>query len=200
MYLANRVSSGFHLAVMAREELGRANLLWKWSSEMEETDMVEAKDIIDKLKDHKAKLDAGQSTTHVKFSPEMMAKWALALRENDRKVLDSIHQKRKQMVAQVRKHDPGSLHNRRLRAQYVQLKEDGTWSRPSETKRKETHDLIFTVAVEISGTLLEAEADERIKAISARTLQALPTYADFETRVVRHLLSEYAQPTVPPDR
>ena len=162
--------------------------------------MVEAKDIIEKLKDHKAKLDAGQSTTHVKFPLEMMTKWAIALKENDKKALDSIHQKRKQMVAQVRKHDPGRLHSRRLMAQYVQLNEDGTWSRPWETKRKETHDLIFTVAVEISGTLLEAEADERIREISARTQQTLPTYSEFEARVLSRLLAEDAQQGVPPDR
>jgi len=156
LYLANRISSSFHLAVMAREELGRANLLWKWSSEMGENDMADANEIIEKLKDHKTKLDAGQSTTHVKFPPEMMAAWTAAVEKNDKPALDLIHQKRKRIVAQVRKHDPGRLHSCRLRAQYVKLNQDGTWSKPSETEKKEAHALILTVASEpfITGSYL----------------------------------------------
>jgi AbiV family abortive infection protein len=193
MYLADRIPSSFHLAVMAREELGRANLLWKRSAAMGEADTIEADLVIRELKDHKTKLDAGQSTTYVTLPPEMIAAWTAALEKNDKPALDLIHQKRKQIVAQVRKHDPGRLHSCRLKAQYVQLNQDGTWSKPSETERKEAHALILTVASEISGTLLEAEGDKRICDICARAQQPLPTYAEFEARVMTRILSISAQ-------
>ena len=60
LYVAERIPSSFHLAVMAREELGRANLLWKRTSAMGEGDVIEADGLIKELQDHKTKLDAGQ--------------------------------------------------------------------------------------------------------------------------------------------
>ena len=117
LYVAERIPSSFHLAVMAREELGRVNLLWKRSSAMGEADVIEADGLIKELQDHKTKLDAGQSATYITLPPEMMAAWTEAIAKNDRAALDSIDKEVKQMIAQVRKHDPGALHNRRLLAQ-----------------------------------------------------------------------------------
>lgn len=100
-----------------------------------EADTIEADLVIRELKDHKTKLDVGQLTTYVTLPPETIAALTAALEKNDTPALDLIHQKRKQIVAQVRKHDSGRLHSCRLKAQYVQLNQDGTWSKPSETER-----------------------------------------------------------------
>ena len=189
LYAENRIPSSFHLAVMAREELGRANLLWKRALAIGEADSIDADQLIKELKDHKTKLDAGQSTTYIELPPEMMAALTAAIAKNDRAALDAIHQERKRLVEQTRKHDPAALHTRRLLAQYVQLNRDGTWSLPSETVKENAHTLIFTVASEIVGTLLEVDEDPRLRDICAQARQPLPSYSEFERRVFHRLLA-----------
>ena len=134
LYVTERIASSFHLAVMAREELGRALLLWKQASAMKDADTVDVQDLARQIQHHVAKLDAGQSTTHVELPSGLMAAWTAAIEKNDRMALVEIHKQRTALFAKVRKHDPSLLHKRRLKAQYVDLNGDGSWSKPSDTK------------------------------------------------------------------
>ncbi|MFH0813674.1 MAG: AbiV family abortive infection protein [Pseudomonadota bacterium] len=188
LYLEDRISSSFHLAIMAREELGRATILWKKADGMTDEETVEAESLAAYLREHKIKLDAGQSTTHVRLKAEMVAALTTAIQSNDRVALDKIHRERKRIVSAVRKHDPDRLHKSRLKAQYVDLNSDGSWSNPSDTKKMDAQTIVLTVAVEIGGTLAELESDRSLSDICAKTNVSLPSYAAFEARVTARLL------------
>lgn len=189
LYAANRISSGYALAVLAREEYGRANILWQRASAMSENETLDSESLADELQDHIAKIDAGQLTTLVKLPPDLMASWTQAIHAQDKVALAKIAAKRDALVAQIRKHDPSLLHKRRLKALYVDLNQDGTWSRPSQTKKGDAQTLILFVASEIAGSLLEAADDPTMAAACEAAAQALPTYADIDTRVISHVLT-----------
>lgn len=189
LYVANRISSSFALAVLAREEYGRANLLWKRALAMGANETIDSKKLADDLEDHITKLDAGQLTTLVKLPPDLVASWTQAIHAQDKVALAEIGAKRDALVAKIRKHDPGLLHKRRLKALYVDLNEDGTWSRPSQTKKGDAQTLILLVASEIAGSLLETPDDPTMAAACAAAAQVLPTYADIDKRVISHVLT-----------
>jgi AbiV family abortive infection protein len=187
LYEANRISSGFHLAVLAREELGRANLLWKRASTMSLVGSVTVEDLRKGLQDHIAKLDAGQSTTHFKIPAKTMTEWTAAILANDKAALAKVHEKRMAVAAKVRKHDPARLHNLRFKAQYVDIDTNGKWTKPSETKKADAQSLLVTVACEISDTLLWANEDKIFCDACAKAKQKLPTYNEFEANVMQKI-------------
>jgi AbiV family abortive infection protein len=189
LYVANRISTSYALAILAREEYGRANLLWKRASSMGENEAIHSVALGEELQDHIAKLDAGQLTTSIKLTRDHIASWTQAIHAQDKVALAKLSAKRNALVAKVRKHDPSQYHKRRLKALYVDLNPDGTWSRPSETKKIDTQTLILIVASEIAGSLLEVPNDPSILAACAAVAQVLPTYSDIDTRVISHVLT-----------
>jgi AbiV family abortive infection protein len=188
LYFDWRISSSFLFAVMAREELGRANLLSRRCDAMTETETIEFETIKDELRDHRGRLDAGQSTTTFQLPAELIAEMTVAWENNDREILDSIHKKKKKISDKKRKSDPDRLHLRRFKAQYVDLNSDGSWSLPSDFEKTEAFELLFIVANEISDTLLWAESDKDMIEICTRTHQILPTFAEFQAKVITRLL------------
>ena len=185
LYVAHRISSSFCLAVMAREELGRANLLLQAAAEMHGDATVDAEELSSQLQDHVAKLDAGQFTTHVALPSAFMKEWTSAIERKDKAVLEHLQTKRKKIVARVRQHDPALLHTRRLKAQYVDLDgKRGVWSRPSNTKKKDAWSLVATVASEIFDWIRWAEDDTSIAADFAKTKQKLPSTVEYWDRVM----------------
>lgn len=179
LYERNRVSSSFHIAVMAREELGRFNLLCKLAQELAEGETRDAKEVTTCLKPgkrpHQAKLQAGQSTFFI-TAPLPTESFL-------------VRQKR---YEEMRKVDSTFLHSRRLAAQYVDLNPDGTWSKPSDTKKEDAEMLIYTVAGEISDSLMWAENDEGFTAICANAEFSLPRSDDIRSRILSGLRSDGA--------
>jgi AbiV family abortive infection protein len=188
LFSRGRISSSFHLAVLAREELGRANLLWEESRIAQGGQITDLSALRKKLLDHVAKLDAGQSTTQVQLPPEMVEAWTSAIERNDLGALRALHKRRRILVAEVRSKDPRRLHGQRLRAQYVDLNSDGTWSRPSQTQKSDAQSLILIVACELSG-FLWLEPDDEFALALAQSGEALPTDAEFQERVIGPVLA-----------
>lgn len=151
---------------------------------MKVADTINVQDLASRMQDHVAKLDAGQSITQFVLPSKLMAAWTAAIEKNDRVTLAEIHKQRKAIVTKVRKHDPGLLHKRRLKAQYVDLNWNGTWSKPSDTRKKDAQAIILTVAAEISHSLRWAEEDESFAAVCARAKQSLPNSGEFWNRVI----------------
>ena len=170
LYAADRISSSFHISVMAREELGRFNILCNIAQEILGGRIVTAKDVRSRLtppqRSHQTKLQAGQSTYFLE---------ALLPIESP--------QDRQIRFAEMRITDSDSLHRHRLAAQYVDLKPDGTWSTPSATKAHDALMLIWTVAGEIGDKLSWSESDNGFSAALAEVQLALPRSDEFLTRM-----------------
>lgn len=188
LYFEDRISSSFLLTVMAREELGRTNLLSRRSEAMTENETIEFDIIKNELHDHKARLDAGQSTNTFQLTPQFLSKWTEALEKNDREMLDLLHSEKQKIIKKKRKSDPGRYHLHRFKSQYVDLNADGSWSLPSDFEKIKAFELLFIVANEVCDTLLWAESDKGMIEICNRIQQVLPTFAEFEAKVITRLL------------
>jgi AbiV family abortive infection protein len=183
---ACRSSSAFVLSVMAREELGRANMLWKRTDTMKPGEALsaeQAKLLENDLRSHLEKLNQGQSTTHYAMSAEWSAKYEVALESNDRVALAELHAERKRIAKGVRDGDPRRTHERRMDAQCVSFRDGSPWSDPSKVTFDEARDLLVDVAHEIGGTLMEAETNALMTATCVRCKIILPRSEVFDARV-----------------
>jgi AbiV family abortive infection protein len=187
LYAAGRAPSSFHLAVMAREELGRFNILGKVANELANGTAVTASDIRKRVaprsNPHQPKLQAGQSTFILK-SP----------------LPDETFLERQQRFTEMRETDSKALHAKRLSAQYVDLNEDETWSTPNDLKDSDALEIIWIVAGEINDTVRWVESDDECKEILERGSILLPKADDLLARtLVLPRSNSDAQPSTPGD-
>lgn len=188
LYMAGRIPSSFHMAVMAREELGRFNILSQIAQEIADGATITAADVRYRVKptqkSHQAKLQSGQSTffTNVPLPTESFLE-------------------RQTRYTEMRKTDSNELHIKRLAAQYVDLKADETWSTPSETMESDAQALIWTVAAEIGDSLRWVESDDDCKGSLSEGDISLPRPEDFLARsLVMRSADVAAQQHAPPGR
>jgi AbiV family abortive infection protein len=190
LYAAKRVPSSFHLAVMAREELGRFNILWKRAGEMGDSDTIDAQEMADHLKPHKLKLRAGQSIVHVPMTEEMDAKWIAAIKSKDTTTAAAIAEDLRRRANIIRERAPSDIHNHRLKTQYVDLNpKDGSWSKPGDVDAPVAHTLILTVMAEIANALIAAQGDSSIGHICQAKGQLIPDTGTFTRKVLGHLFN-----------
>lgn len=185
LYAAGRAASSFHLAVMAREELGRFNILAKVAYELADGAAIKANVIRERVKPrsnpHQEKLQAGQST--------FMLKSPLPV---------ETYQERQKRFAEMRKSDSKELHSKRLAAQYVDLNDDETWSTPNDLKDSDALEIIWIVGGEINDTVRWVESDDECMAIIERGSILFPKADDFLARIlVLPRSNDDAQPSAP---
>ncbi|MBM4306887.1 MAG: AbiV family abortive infection protein [Deltaproteobacteria bacterium] len=190
MYAAQRFATSFCLAVMAREELGRFNLLWEQSVELAEDGVICANSLAERLKPHEEKIRAGQSIVPVPMKPEEMRRWTAAITANDTATIEAIIAAVRMRTATVRKHAPSALHKRRLQAQYVDLDPaTGIWSTPSSIKKTEARALVHTVMAEIANVLIAAQSNGALLRTSERIGLRLPQMGPFTHNVLGRLVN-----------
>ena len=156
---------------------------------MLEGQTIDAAALRKRLSNHVSKLNAGQSTTQVQLPPAFMVAWTSAIEKNDTEALRELHKQRQAIVEAVRAKDPPLLHQRRQRAQYVDLNPGGTWSLPSETLRSDAQSLGLIVASELSG-FLQMAPDDQFAVAFALSGESLPSDTEYDERVILPLLTE----------
>ncbi len=155
LYSHKRASGAFHLAVMAREELGRFHLLAERYHKLSDGELLDAKELAQSLQPHKVKLFAGQSTVPVPMTTEQHAEWSAAIQRNDEQTVSTISQNVRLRAQRLKPHQAAELHQRRLKAQYVDLDpQTGLWSQPSSVSMLDASTLIRTVVAEIANALI----------------------------------------------
>jgi AbiV family abortive infection protein len=185
LYASKRVSSSFHLAVMAREELGRCNLLWKHHEQLSSSQTIDAEQLAKSLSSHTEKLRAGQRLAPVSIPLETWAKLEQALRRGDMVAVNEVTTSIDSRQQSFLKRQPNDLHMRRLTAQYVDLDTlQGRWTTPSEVTREEAATLIQTVMTEISLLLLAGQANALPRRPFERANVSLPDGFPFVQRVL----------------
>jgi AbiV family abortive infection protein len=183
LYSGARAASSFVLAVSAREEVGRCNLLWKQADKMAAGETVAPRVLAKRLDDHVAKLRAGPSVAPIPMPPKAMAAWKAAIEANDGATSLAIMTEARKLVKQKLRREPSDLHQRRLDAQYVNPLPDGAWSTPSDIGRNEARVLIHTVLAGIANALIRALGDVSVAKTLARTGRTLPDMGAFTIRV-----------------
>jgi AbiV family abortive infection protein len=184
LYSQKRASSSFHLAVMAREELGRFNLLSKWYHDLSASESIDANKLTDYLQPHKIKLLAGQSVVPVPMTPAQLAEWKAAISQNDDTAISVISQQIHARAKKVKPHQAAALHQQRLKAQYVDLDvQTGQWSRPSEMAMAEASTLIRTVMSEIANVLIATQGAQWLHAAFASAGESKPAMGPFTHRI-----------------
>jgi AbiV family abortive infection protein len=135
---------GLMIAVFAREEVGRFKLLYQEREEAMKTG-PRSGEHISKVLEHKAKLKAGANGVFMEFdpndaevaglkAPHLSPEWKKARAVADARMLKKYEEQ------------PDTTHRARMRAQYVDLLDDGTWSRPSQVDPEQSGKLIAEIA------------------------------------------------------
>lgn len=194
LYSSRRTSSSFHLAVMAREELGRFVLLLKLQAALTGHETIEVKKFEKSFKLHLEKLAAGQSVIGpIPMSPQTQDVWANAVKKHrdpakKPKASDTIFGDADDRKDEMRKIYAIGLHDLRLKAQYVDLDTDsGTWSRPSEVTMADTLVLIRVVMTEIANALIGSHSIEWLHVAYSTSGEQRPHMGSFTHRVSAHL-------------
>jgi AbiV family abortive infection protein len=135
---------GLLIAVFAREEAGRFKLLQQEREEAKRTGPRKVADI-EKVLEHKAKLRAGANGVSMEIDPNdpelagfrappFSPEWRKARAVADERMLKKSEEQ------------PSMTHRARMRAQYVDLCDDRTWSRPSQVDPEQSGKLIAEIA------------------------------------------------------
>lgn len=151
---------------------------------MADDQTVDAKEVVESLKSHTTKLRASKFVFAVSMPPEAQAAWTAAIERNDeptvRRMSEEIHERARER----RNHEAVALHQRRLRAQYVDINpNDGRWSRPSEVSMADASTLIRSVMAEIANALVASQSSDWIHAAFVRAGESRPEMGPVTHRV-----------------
>jgi AbiV family abortive infection protein len=151
LYTFRRYPGSFGSTVMAREELGRCNFLLLLHARMTNDETIPADQLVKKLLDHKAKLDAGQLVVQFPISKSKRSAMDRAIRGGDMKRAAELFREIASLAGTLKPQQVAALHRRRLTASYVNLDpQSGAWSAPSEVGRDETTQLLHAVTCEVA--------------------------------------------------
>lgn len=180
LHARNDAAASFSMAVMAREEHGRFNLLAQRFAAMSDADSVAAMDLSSEMRDHKPKLSAGQSVTPVPMSASERKEWEAACLTGNDAVASAISDTIRARAEKLKPHQVADLHARRLKAQYIDIDiETGTWITPSSISIEETATLLRTVHAELANTLIAVRLMPWLRDAQDRCGCTLPTMGDF---------------------
>lgn len=185
LHSAARYSSAFHLAVMAREELGRSHLLEAQAADVRERGgEVDLAELAKKLRHHEQKLAAGIATFELEIPASQMEERTAALASGDQGRIRAAQAVVRAHVEKTKERAPRELHRRCLRSQYVELNaaRDG-WELPTSFTSEESRVLIITVTAEIANVLLA------VRELSVVSAIAIPDMGLF-TAAIHRLLNE----------
>ncbi len=140
------LSTAIGLAMLAREEMGKARiLLGLWRDAENQGRGVAADELRDKLDDHEAKQQmaqvselwtAGEIGTPSGDTEVAKLLRIITLSGHEASEREAAQQKLDELGKKRRKRTPTDRHTMRMKAIYVDLNETGTsWSRPSEMQR-----------------------------------------------------------------
>ena len=184
LYSQKRASSSFHLAVMAREELGRFNLLSERHQGLPADEWIDANELTELLQHHKTKLLAGQSVVPVPMTSEKLNAWKAAISSSEVGARSELSQQIRERATKLKPHQAAALHRQRLKAQYVNLDlQTGQWSRPSEVSMADASTLIRTVMAEIANVLLATHGAAWLHAAFASAGERKPDMGPFTHRI-----------------
>jgi hypothetical protein len=114
--------------------------------------------------------------------------WKAAISRNDDAASSAISRQIRARAEALKPHQAAALHQRRLRAQYVDLDvRTGQWSRPSEASMAEASTLVRTVMFEIANALIAGQGVAWLHAAFEDAGELKPEMGPFTHRVFARL-------------
>ena len=165
-----RVASAFALATFAREELGRMSILVEQFRRLEPSGLIEIDALKQLCDDHVTKLRRGQLVSTVPKSAAAITEIEQPSRgsSTDPDLLKRQFESLQNLAKIKRRRDPNDVHERRLRALYVDVLSDGSWSNPSDITADEASQLVHMVSGEYANWVLMFRSDTSIREACAR--------------------------------
>jgi AbiV family abortive infection protein len=148
-----RVATALGIALLAREEFGKARILFDLYREIQQGRDVELDEVTEKIESHEAKLRAGQVSVilSVPASSElaelMRRQWENPQSEDATRAREQIEK----ITRMVARRAPDERQRMRMRALYVDADDSaGRWIRPGEFPRDQARGQIVQVANDYS--------------------------------------------------
>jgi len=153
LFKSDRFASAVALAVICREELGRAHIYAEMRKQVRGSPGVSSKELLKRCTDHIDKLRRGQVEVSIHLPPQ------------DRGLIDALadpehpdHEKaRKELderFERERRRQPKTTHGRRMRGLYVEPRRDDLgWNRPCLFDRDEAVQVLEAIANDYDGYL-----------------------------------------------
>jgi AbiV family abortive infection protein len=149
LYAHGSYANAYVLAVSAREELGRAGFIWDFLDRMADGECCAANVLIEYIKKGGGKKSLSATETHT-------AKL------------------RRGQSSNTFRGAPERAHDRRMKAQYVELDEQGVWLSPRSIEPEETRVLILVTAADLAQCLQTAFLDPMFTSVCAASGVSLP--------------------------
>jgi AbiV family abortive infection protein len=170
LYDRRRWAVSLVLASLSLEELGKAKAFLSLARDAVNTGPKSVREVRASTKDHLAKLRAGRSaltiTPTVIFWGEPPEPGTREMEEIERRLADE--------ELRAQENAPKETHGARMRALYVDLRDDGVWQRPTETTPREAYEIVSAVSVEYGEFRGELVAAVRQTPIDLNRLANLP--------------------------
>jgi len=138
LFDAGRSGTAIALAMFAREEIGKARLLFGLAAETASGRKITVVDVRAECVDHEGKQEAAVFSISLSAPRDSAAaeimKRVFSREDSDdaREVLEQLGR----LVQAKRRRTPSDRHEARLRALYVDVRDDGAWSRPEDFDRQ----------------------------------------------------------------
>lgn len=169
LFREGRFASAVVLATSGREELGRFSFLVERFLSLEPNGTVSADDLRSSCDDHIAKLRRGQRIIHLPMPTELAERFRAAAEKGGSTPDTAAVLAQIDAIAKVkRRREPHDAHERRLRAQYVEPREDGSWSTPAQLTRDEANVFVRTITFEFVNTAMVFQQNENAQQARAR--------------------------------
>jgi len=152
LYDRGRYGTAAGIALLGREELGKGRLLLQLCGEATRRTVTEA-EVADACEDHVLKQKAAQLAVSISAARDSRLAQLLGLawsREDTPEVREARKEVENVIQAKVRR-TPSNRHDQRMKALYVDLTQDGRWSRPANFPREEAELVILEAMNDYSG-------------------------------------------------
>lgn len=145
LFRARRFSNALVLAVFAREEIGRHRIFLEESTSLPTGGAIDLAVLRAKTDDHVEKLRHSETVTMVTLPKDLADQLTEVSRRQTQPETKEVLTKIRRHARRQHKRKPHAIHERRIRALYVEPLEKGGWSVPSAVTEDEARDLIAAV-------------------------------------------------------
>jgi AbiV family abortive infection protein len=146
LYSERRYASGLALAVFAREEIGRSQLLAELAVRAEGGELVTAPMVKAACDEHEKKLKLAYTGVSIAFNAAEGAHILPVLGNRSHPDHAKVRAAFDRRVRTIRGQMPKQNHAARMRSVYVDLTTEGDWNRPANVSRAEAFEILNQAA------------------------------------------------------
>jgi AbiV family abortive infection protein len=151
---AKKFAAAFTSSVSAREEIGKARILFGIYHKMNLGEVINHDEINDAICKHQSKLKASLCGISVPIDDVLKSRFEHAQAQGDENELKLCWEQVSELASRQRKRLPDTIHSKRMLAQYINCRQDGSWSDPNIFTDVEIRNELLMISSEISNHVL----------------------------------------------